>query len=264
METKTIVMRHWDDVVFENRNKDYGAYTLRKAYAQRVMLGLGLSIAMFASLLMIPTIASFFTGAEVVKPIDPLVGIIKITEVILPQREVKPRASTTSRLYNKKAPVQVVKEEVKPVEEVKSKPDDNYGTLTGTPGGEDVPITSTGTGTTIEPVVAVTKPDEVLINAEFMPVYDGGREALMKFIQKKIHYPAVPRRMGIDGTVYVSFVVRGDGSVTNVQVLKGIHEDCDKEAMRVISLLPAWKGGKQNGNPVSVRMVLPIKFNLDR
>jgi protein TonB len=68
--------------------------------------------------------------------------------------------------------------------------------------------------------------------------------------------------MGIEGIVYVSFLILGDGTVTDVKVLRGIHTDCDKEAVRVISKLPGWSGGKQGGIPVSVRMVLPVKFKL--
>lgn len=98
--------------------------------------------------------------------------------------------------------------------------------------------------------------------AEVMPSYEGGLEAMMKFIQKKIHYPRAPRQMGIEGTVYVRFVVNGDGSISGVEVVRGFHPDCDREAMRVVSMLPAWKGGSHNGRPVAVRMVLPIRFSV--
>jgi TonB family protein len=68
--------------------------------------------------------------------------------------------------------------------------------------------------------------------------------------------------MGIEGTIYISFVVNGDGTVTHVSILRGIHPQCDAEAMRVVGLLPDWIGGKQAGMPVNVKMVLPIKFSL--
>jgi protein TonB len=87
---------------------------------------------------------------------------------------------------------------------------------------------------------------------------------MMKFLQKKIRFPKSPQRQGISGTVFVRFIVNGDGSVSDVEVLKGVHPDYDKEAMRVISLLPSWKGGRHNGMPVRVRMVLPIKFNVQQ
>ena len=68
--------------------------------------------------------------------------------------------------------------------------------------------------------------------------------------------------MGMDGTVYVRFIVNGDGSVSDLEVIKGVHPDYDKEAKRVIAMLPSWKGGRHHGISVSVRMVLPIKFSL--
>jgi protein TonB len=116
-------------------------------------------------------------------------------------------------------------------------------------------------------VIAAVNPEppvlpEVVDIAEIMPQYEGGMEAMMKFIQKKIKFPSAPKRLGLGGTVYVRFIVRGDGSITDIEVIRGVHPDYDKEAMRVISLLPAWKGGSHNGRPVSVRMVLPIKFNV--
>ena len=84
----------------------------------------------------------------------------------------------------------------------------------------------------------------------------------MKFVKKHLRYPASARRQGIDGTVYVSFVVTGDGIVHKAKIVKGIHVDCDEEVIRVISMLNKWTGGKHNGQPVNVRMVLPIVFRL--
>ena len=69
--------------------------------------------------------------------------------------------------------------------------------------------------------------------------------------------------MGDDGTVYVRFVVSKDGSISEVKTIRGISADCDKEAMRVVSMMPPWRPGKQNGKPVFVRFVLPIKFKLN-
>jgi protein TonB len=99
--------------------------------------------------------------------------------------------------------------------------------------------------------------------AQTMPSYEGGLEAMMKFIRKKIHYPRSARQLNSEGTVYVQFVVTGDGTVTDVRIMRGFHPDCDREAQRVVAMLPAWKGGSNNGRPVSVRMVLPIKFSLN-
>jgi protein TonB len=87
---------------------------------------------------------------------------------------------------------------------------------------------------------------------------------MYNFIRSKIHYPASARRMGLEGTVYVSFVIDRDGKVIKVEVIRGLSPDCDKEAARVIALLPGWNPGRQNDVPVMVRMTLPITFALDK
>ena len=78
-----------------------------------------------------------------------------------------------------------------------------------------------------------------------------------------MRYPAVAARNEIEGTVFVSFVIDASGKVVNVGILKGINSDLDKEAARVIAMMPAWKAGKQHDKNVSVRMTLPIKFQLN-
>ncbi len=117
-------------------------------------------------------------------------------------------------------------------------------------------------GDAVEPVAepVVIKPPVVRDFAEVMPMYEGGHEAMMKFIQKKIRVPSSFRMLAEGGTVYVRFIVRPDGKVTDVEIVRGISKDCDKEAMRVISIMPGWIAGMQNGTSVPVRLVLPIKF----
>src|SRR5690606_1620725 len=117
-----------------------------------------------------------------------------------------------------------------------------------------------------EPVAEVVVEEEenkIFTVVEQQPEFEGGYEAMMNFIRKNMRYPASARRMGVEGTVYVSFVVSKDGSISEVQVVRGISADCDKEAMRVVSMMPPWKPGRQNGKPVFVRFVLPIKFKLN-
>ncbi len=93
--------------------------------------------------------------------------------------------------------------------------------------------------------------------------FPGGFEAMAKFLSKNLNYPEVPRRMSIQGTVFVSFIVDKEGNLSDVQLVKGIHADCDKEAIRVVHLMPPWKAGKQDGLDVKSRLVLPIKFKLE-
>ena len=95
-----------------------------------------------------------------------------------------------------------------------------------------------------------------------MPEFPGGDKALYSFIAKEINYPLLAKKQGIDGKIYVQFVITKDGNVTNVRIAKGIGSGCDQEAVRVIKLLPPWIPGKINGIPVNVLLTFPIVFKL--
>jgi protein TonB len=105
-------------------------------------------------------------------------------------------------------------------------------------------------------------PDEIFLVVEEGAMPKGGMEAFYKFVRDKLKYPAQARRMGIEGKVFVEFVVNRDGSIVDVKSIKGIGAGCDEEAVRVVQSMPAWNPGKQRGKPVRQRMVLPITFKL--
>ncbi len=103
---------------------------------------------------------------------------------------------------------------------------------------------------------------EIFSVVEAMPEFPGGETARMKFLQDNIKYPQMARESGIQGTVYVTFVVEPNGSVSDVRILRGIGGGCDEEAIRVIKQMPNWKPGMQRGKPVRVQFNMPIKFTL--
>ncbi|SMD34035.1 outer membrane transport energization protein TonB (TC 2.C.1.1.1) [Reichenbachiella faecimaris] len=104
--------------------------------------------------------------------------------------------------------------------------------------------------------------EEVLIFVESMPEPIGGMSTFYKHVAKQMKYPNQARRMGIEGKVYVQFVIDKNGKLTEVQAIKGIGAGCDEEAVRVIKNAPDWSPGKQRGQPVKVRMILPVTFKL--
>lgn len=119
----------------------------------------------------------------------------------------------------------------------------------------------------IEDIIVEEAPEEEVAEEIFQIVEDpamppGGYAAFYEFVQKKMKYPAQARRMGIEGKVYVQFVVDTDGSLTDVKAVKGIGAGCDEEAVRVIKLAPKWSPPKQRGKPVKQRIILPITFKL--
>ncbi|WP_176956104.1 M56 family metallopeptidase [Catalinimonas alkaloidigena] len=105
--------------------------------------------------------------------------------------------------------------------------------------------------------------DEVFLVVEEQPAPVGGMEAVTSYLQENLAYPAQARRMGIEGRVFVEFIIEKDGTISNVKSVKGIGAGCDAEAVRVVSEMPNWNPGKQSGQAVKVKMVLPIMFKLD-
>lgn len=113
-----------------------------------------------------------------------------------------------------------------------------------------------------EPIVEILSADEVFDVVEESPEFPGGMEAWNDFLRNNLKYPSQARERGIEGTVYAVFEIRTDGSVHNIELLRGIGGGCDEEAMRVIAASPKWNPGKQKGRLVNVRMRLPIRFKL--
>ena len=108
------------------------------------------------------------------------------------------------------------------------------------------------------------KPDKVIFDVvEQMPQYPGGDEARIKYLSKNLKYPEEARREGIEGKVFVTFVVEKDGSITGAKILRGIGGGCDEETIRVIENMPDWEPGKQKGKAVRVRFNMPIVFKLN-
>ena len=122
--------------------------------------------------------------------------------------------------------------------------------------------------TEVQDYVPVEEPEEeeeetqIFQVVETMPTFPGGDAARIKYLQNNLKYPTMARESGIQGKVFVTFVVEKDGSITDVKVLRGIGGGCDEEAVRVIKNMPKWKPGKQRGKPVRVQFNMPIVFKL--
>ncbi len=262
MKTENSVSKNWDDLVFENRNQEYGAYAIRKSYSDNVLSGAFFSVLIGVLVLLIPFLSSFMRGedgaidtgliADKFPTIFTQPPIIEL-DPIAPQAPVAP-------VRNVNLPPRVTTEITETVVPTNIEVAASLQNTSGAQVGEPATTSNVGAGI-IEPPVIVEP--SVFIVAEVMPVYDGGLEAMYKFIQKKMRYPAVAQRNDVQGTVYVSFVVNAVGKVVDVGIVKGVSSDLDREAARVIAMMPGWIAGKQHNKNVSVRMTLPIKFQLN-
>lgn len=102
----------------------------------------------------------------------------------------------------------------------------------------------------------------VFVRVEEMPEFPGGQSALLRYLGESVKYPTIAKENGIQGRVYVQFIVNKDGSISDIEISRGVHPSLDKEAIRVARNMPAWKPGKQRDNPVRVSIVIPISFVL--
>jgi protein TonB len=122
--------------------------------------------------------------------------------------------------------------------------------------------------TEIEEYIPIEVEEEVVEEApiftvvESMPEFKGGMQQLYEYLGNNIKYPVMAKESGIQGKVYVTFVVERDGSITDVRVLRGIGGGCDEEAVRVVQSMPNWTPGMQRGKPVRVQYNLPVRFTL--
>lgn len=268
----------FNNIVFEGRNKGYGAYALRKNYSKHMALAAILATALFSGALVGPLVESiFFADTEYVKPVytisDPIV--IRMPDLpkppIAPEKEVVPAATKPAAQEKTEAFVkpEVVKENANV--ETATVPDQsvlsNVHIGSNTIDGELPEFPSTAPGNSLDASAGMgteepTAPPSEFIHAEEMPEFVGGNEALFKYLGKKMQYPAEAQRVGVEGIVVVTFVVAPDGTITKAEIIKGLGYGTDEEALRVINSMPRWKPGKQNGSTVPVRYTLPIRFNL--
>ena len=109
-------------------------------------------------------------------------------------------------------------------------------------------------------IVQAQTNNEVYTFAEQMPEYKGGMDSMMHFIQKNLKYPDKAKKDSIEGRVIVQFIVNTTGAIEDIQIKKSLSKECDEEVVRVVSIMPSWNPGKQNGKAVSVRFMLPVLF----
>jgi protein TonB len=256
-----ILKNQWLDIVFEGRNKLYGAYELRKSNRKTSMRALIMGAVVFSLAVSAPLIASLLpSGSDDDENLD-----VKITAVKLPpkkQEEKKPDLPPPPPPKPKIDQVKFVKpvvakaeEVVEEIVEVKQIKDKNIGaeTIKGDPDAVVTVDEPVGTGT-----AAVVEEDNTVYNTagiEQKPEFPGGMEKFYKFISNNYQ---TPEEEGLKGKVYVTFVVEKDGSLTDIKVLRDIGYGTGKEAIRVLNKCPRWIPGEQNGKKVRVLYSLPI------
>jgi periplasmic protein TonB len=245
-----------EEIVFKARNKEYGAYVLRHKYQKYTTIAMIIAIFIIGAIVAYPVIAAYINKSRLIvenKTVETeMLNAPKAEEpppppppppppdVVQQQRFVAPIVTSDS-----------VETTMATQDDLSNKPN------TEAPAEENIEITDTKTQ-----VIEQEAPREIFTVVEEQPTYPGGDEARIKFLQANMKYPEEAKELGVQGKVFVTFVVEVDGSITDVKVLRGIGSGCDDEAVRVVKSMPRWVPGKQRGVPVRVQFNLPINFKL--
>ncbi len=256
MKTQNKSFEDFDELVFENKNKTYGAYAIRRSYNDNVTISLFVTLAFFGSAAFL---GFWFTNNKIELP------------SILSDNKTQELPGIVVEIDPPKSP------EMKPVEHKVEPPKSQSGQFVASNEKDktidksifDLPIskvpnlkgadsTEKNTDPVIPKVIEEKKPVEIEKVVDQMPEF----ENMGQYISRNLHYPALAVEKGTKGVVYVTFVVEIDGSVSNVEILGGIGDGCEQEAVRVITKMPKWKPGVNHGKLVRVQCNLPVKFTL--
>ena len=265
-----------DDIVFDGRNRGYGAYVLRALYQRHIIRALLIAVATCALLLVFPLLAQLLRDDAVVVPLPTVVAnpiIINIaTELEKPieapaavKPATKPPQPQTERNM---VPVvakeeQVTKADVVPNQDELLNKESGLVTAAGDPSVGPASLENLPVGKDGPPITEVVE-SRPYTYVEQMPELPGGggQLAIVTAIQKAVKYPGLALRNGVEGKMYVSFTVNPRGEVIDVKIVKGLGSGLDEETLRAIKTLPRFIPGKQNGREVSVSFTVPVTYRI--
>lgn len=275
----------WLDLVFRNRNKNYGAYELRSQSSGTTVRALFIAAPLFVLFFAAPMLYKHFINKDIAVLDEPLKPDLIIDMPNIADRPIeKPKAQEKTELPK----TEPKKEKIKTVRPVSNPIVVDRPLITEPPTLEQIdhaavgPVTQSGVETSLGSVPVEGSGKGIIAgngegngvkedtgihevgDIQVYPEFEGGMKAWAKFIQRNLRYPNAAQEVDIQGKVFISFVIEKDGSVSNVTVLKGIGYGCDEEAVRVISKSPKWKPGRQNDQNVRVRYNMPLSFTISR
>lgn len=271
-----LISNEWADIVFQGRNKVYGAYQLRRSTGKRNIWAMVFVAAVAAVAYLGLAAYNSYQAAQKAKfEAEMEASLIETKkEAKVEKKTEAPKVEQVQKVEKVKSSIAftppVIKKdsEVKPEEEMKTQ-DELKETKTAI-GAFDVKGNDEAGGTVLKAVEDIATPEppkqeeqnKVFDVVEQQPQYPGGMGALNQWLGSNIKYPVMAAENGIEGRVVVQFVVERDGSVSGVHVVRGVDPSLDKEATRVVSAMPKWIPGKQNGSAVRVKYTVPVTFRL--
>jgi len=260
----------WCDLVFEGRNQGYGAFTMRQTSSKRHLNAFLIGAGFVCLIAFLPTLISTvqrLTRREVMTEKTVMSNLSKLEDQ-LKEENIKratevpppPPLKTTVRFT---APV-ITDEPIEADEEMKTM--EELSTTKATISVANIQGTDDEKGVDIADLKdhQVVIEDKPVYGVEQMPQFPGGDEELMKFVRDNLRYPQIASEAGVEGRVTIRFVVNRNGDVTDVTIIRGLDPSCDKEAVRVVKLMPRWIPGRQNGRNVPVYYTLPVVYKLQK
>lgn len=279
MKSEDILKADMLDIIFDGRNKEYGAYDLRRKYPKFLGRALIICILIVSAILGYALLKERFAGIfEKEVQVEANLADLEAPPP-MEENEPPPPPETAPPPPPERASVQyvppVVKEvvaqeaEIATVEELKDK-DPGVKTVEGDPNAKVIIDTKADAAPGLfesseKKVVAKVEDDNKIFTVvEQQPEFPGGIGAMYKWIGENLKYPSEARKNGLQGKVILQFTVEKDGSIANVKVVRdGVGGGAGDEAVRVVKKMPAWKPGKQNGKSVRVQYTLPVTFKLE-
>lgn len=273
MDSNRILRSTYEEILFDGKNKAYGAYVLRINYERRMKQALMILMLFLASIVGM----SMLPHGNVVSKdgnhkLDSITIDLSKVHIIKTEHQKNPAptkqqhkepAHTTQKMLGPKVGLAIVhNEQVKPIDSVVADITTPVGSIKGDSSGSETRGFAGGTGT--NDTKKGDMKDEFAKRpigewAEVMPEFNGD---LSKYLENHLNYPEAAKSIGLEGRVVVQFVVNTDGSISDALIVKHLGAGCDEEALRVISSMPKWKPGKQNGATIRVLYRQPITFML--
>lgn len=270
-----LISNEWADLVFQGRNKVYGAYQLRRGTSKRNIVSMIFVAAVAAvAYLGLAAYNSYQEAQKAKFEAEMEASLLDAKkEAKVEKKTETPKVEQVQKVEKVKSSIAftppVIKKdsEVKPEEEMKTQ--DELKETKTTIGAFDVKGNDEAGGTVLKAVEDIAAPEppkqeeeqnKIFEVVEQQPQFPGG--SVNGWLADHIKYPVVAAENGIQGRVVVQFVVERDGSVSQVRVVRGVDPSLDKEAQRVISSMPKWIPGKQNGQSVRSRFTVPVTFRL--
>ena len=273
-----LISNEWSDLLFENRNKEYGAYVLRHQTSIRNIMSIIAVLILFAIVMAVMVAKNAYDDykASHIRHED----VVILTN--LPNQKPEPKVERAEPVRQEKieevvenvrksikftAPVIKKDDEVDPKDEMRTQDEimkskvaiSVFDVINGSEEGDVLKAKQVLVTEVVKPREEETK---IFTVVEQMPSFPGGEAALMQYLSKNIKYPPFAEENNIQGRVICTFVVERDGSVSDIRIARSVDPSLDKEAIRVVSGMPKWIPGRQNGQSVRVKYTLPVTFRL--